>query len=165
MFDNDGNHWGERAVWSHNGIECQSIFVSEQYRNTGKMREYITTTTVPFLTLPECGIVPYFERHNIPHIVGTIDPDIPTFTYTEMGLSGIHFPEGFVPRYVTKSIAEGYDGIWHVHEHLPVHLDGVWISDGYSYEIGVDDTPDLIHTPVIGRGAESQFCRYTLMEV
>lgn len=162
MFDEEGNHWGERAAWLHDGVECQSVFVSEHYRNTGKMRQYISTTTVPFLTLSECGIVSYFEQHNVPHIVGVVNPDIPKFTHGELRLVDVTFPEGFIPRYVTKSVAEGYDGIWHVHQHLPVYLDGVWVSDGATYELGVDDTPDLIHTPAIGRGTETQYCRYVL---
>ena len=73
-------------------------------------------------------------------------------TLRQLGLSGISFPPEFAPRFCTKGAAEGYDGIWHAHESEPSFQNGEWSSPGQVYEIGIDPTPDLDHTPYVGRG-------------
>jgi len=59
-------------------------------------------------------------------------------TLEQLDLTGTPFPQGFVPAYCTKSDAEDYDGIWHVHESEPVFCGGNWDSSGQVYEVGID---------------------------
>ena len=42
-------------------------------------------------------------------------------------IDGVPFPVGFTPAFCTKSEAEGFDGIWHVHNSEPGFKSGEWV--------------------------------------
>ena len=75
-------------------------------------------------------------------------------TLAQLELDVVPFPEGFVPRFFAKDVAEGFDGCWFVHDTEPTFKDGEWVSHGSSYEIGIDDTDGLDLTPAMCRGLE-----------
>ncbi|MBY5940542.1 hypothetical protein KUW00_06550 [Halomonas sp. DP5N14-9] len=75
-------------------------------------------------------------------------------TLEKLELERVPFPEWFVPRFFAKDEAEGFDGCWMVYDSKPHFTNGEWVSNGSSYEIGVDDSEGLAHTPSICRGLE-----------
>ena len=68
-------------------------------------------------------------------------------TLQQLMIDDIPFPDGFKPTFCTKSEAEGFDGIWHVHDTEPSFKSGEWCSSGQVYEIGIDPSDGLDHTP------------------
>lgn len=75
-----------------------------------------------------------------------------TATLKELGLENVPFPESFIPMYLTVD----EDNCTFVHEDLPIFDNGLWCSDDW-YEIGIDDTVDLIHTYINIRNKERRF--------
>lgn len=87
-------------------------------------------------------------------------------TLRQLMLDRTPFPDGFAPAYCTKSAAEGFDGIWHVHDSEPTFQSGEWHSRGQVYEIGIDPSDSLDHTPefTIGMGPEDSIFRIVLVD-
>ena len=73
-------------------------------------------------------------------------------TLQQLMIDGVPFPVVFTPAFCTKSEAEGFDGIWHVHNSEPGFKSGEWCSHGQVYEIGIDPSDCLDHTPEIAMG-------------
>jgi len=48
-------------------------------------------------------------------------------TLQQLMIDGVPFPVGFTPAFCTKSEAEGFDGIWHVHNSEPGFKSGEWV--------------------------------------
>jgi hypothetical protein len=70
-------------------------------------------------------------------------------TLQQLMIDEVPFPNGFKPIFCTKSQAEGFDGIWHAHDSEPSFKSGEWRSAGQVYEIGIDPSDGLDHTPAI----------------
>lgn len=69
--------WGLKCVFvlkTHFGPQhYQSIWVFEEYRNRGLMTRYVREQrlSIPFVTMPECDINQWFEKHQIPYLMVT----------------------------------------------------------------------------------------------
>jgi hypothetical protein len=75
-----------------------------------------------------------------PKPINSIKASTKVATLEELLLVDVPFPAGFTPSYFAKDEAEGYSGLWRVHEERPTFTDGIWLSTGNVYEIGVDDS-------------------------
>lgn len=94
--------------------------------------------------------------------------DIPEATLEQLGLADANLGFPFLPQYCAMD--DGIDcpgGCWHLFEDLPV-FDPVqlsWQNEGNAWEIGVDDSEDLHHTPKFQRWVKAGYSLVRVVKI